>query len=185
MAAISLIPPEIQSKLFRVAFICIRVEVVFPSSSCHSFSVNPIPLDAMGRYTVGLTSSCSRVQVTAVTAVTCTREQHPLVTPMSAHHRSEKNRTATSAPRVEDVMSLRPGVARVMRPDSESRCGVAHGAVDYIGLPIRPVAAAGVTGSPTRSVADSPWRLNTPPGGLVGAVLHGRGAGWSFPLRRR
>ena len=39
-------------ELFRVAFICIRVEVLSPSLSCHSFSVNLIPLDAMGRYTV-------------------------------------------------------------------------------------------------------------------------------------
>ena len=45
--------------LFRVAFICIRVEVVSSSSSCHSFSVNPIPLDVMGRCIVGLTSSFS------------------------------------------------------------------------------------------------------------------------------
>ena len=30
-------------------------------------------------------------------------------------------------------------------------------------------------------VAGSALRRNTPPGGLVGAVLHGREAGWSFP----
>ncbi len=84
--------------------------------------------------------------------MTCTREQLPLVTPMSAHHRSEISDRHGSAPRVEDVMSLRPGVARAMRPDSESRCRVAHGLVDYFGRPIRPVAAK--TGSPARSVAD-------------------------------
>ena len=50
---------RLKFSLFRVAFICIRVEIVSPSSSCHPFSVNPIPLDAMGRYTVGLTSSFS------------------------------------------------------------------------------------------------------------------------------
>ncbi len=44
--------------------------------------------------------------------------------------------------------SLRPGVARAMRPDSESRCRVADGLVDKFGHPtrIRPVAAK--TGSP-------------------------------------
>jgi hypothetical protein len=40
---------------------------------------------------------------------------------------------------------------------------------------------AAKTGSPARSVAGSVLRLHTPPGGLVGALLHGREAGSSFP----
>jgi hypothetical protein len=46
---------RLKFSLFRVAFICIRAEVV----SHPRHAVNPIPLDAMGRYTVGLTSSFS------------------------------------------------------------------------------------------------------------------------------
>jgi hypothetical protein len=69
---------------------------------------------------------------------------------------------AAVAPRglVVDGFAGLPGVARVMRPDSESRCGVSRrwgsGLVRPSNLPV-----AAKTGSPARSVADSAWRLNT------------------------
>ncbi len=82
------------------------------------------------------------------TIVTCARVQIPLVTSTSAHVRSEISDRHGSAHGLWTRMVPRPGSARV-------GCG-----------PRRPCCEAGYA-----------LQRNTPPGGLVGAVLHGSRSG--------
>jgi hypothetical protein len=112
------------------------------------------------------------------TAVTCARDQTPTVHTNVSISLIRDVGPPRLRSRVEDTIG--PPALRCacgMLPDSESHCRVADGVVEskWIG--------PAVTG--LYSEAGYAVQRNTPPGGLVEVVLHGREANWSSPLLRR